>query len=230
LALDQTEEEQVADLKRWWQDNGTSLLVGVVIVLALMLGYRKWQDARANTAGEASSLYDQIAQLVVANSGKTVSDDDLLTAQNVYSQLKDQYASSIYSRYAAMMMAKFHVDKNELDQAAAELQWVLDNKGVGLFRTADPELFQVARQRLARVKLAKGDPQGALSLVRVPDAGSFAASYAETEGDALLMLGDREGAKAAYTKALQSTDVEGNPVVLRLKLQDLGVSGLGNGL
>jgi predicted negative regulator of RcsB-dependent stress response len=225
VALDTTEEEQLETLKRWWADNGTSLLTGVVVVLAALFGYRQWEASQQSTAGQASDLYQQIAQLAVANVSTLVTDDDLLTAQAAYSQLKDQYANSIYTRYAALALATFHAEKNELDAAAAELQWILDNPSLGLLQKADEELFVIARQRLARIKLAQGDAQGALDLVRATDGGNFVAGHAEIEGDALLVSGDAEGAKAAYQRALDAT-TDGNPAVLRLKLQDLGVSAL----
>jgi predicted negative regulator of RcsB-dependent stress response len=225
VALDTTDEEQIDTLKNWWKDNGTSLLTGVLVVMALLFGVRQWESSQNATAGAASDLYQQLAQMAVANVGVIVSEDDLLAAQGVYSQLKDQYASSIYTRFAALVMAKFHADKGELAEAAAELQWVLDNPKLGLMQEADEELFVVARQRLARVKLGLGDAQAALDLLRSGEAGSFVASYADTEGDALLQLGDIEGAKAAYQRAL-AANTDGNPAVLRLKLQNLGVSAL----
>lgn len=225
MAIDSTDEEQLEALKRWWQDNGNSLLIGVVLVLAVMFGVRQWQASQGNTAGAASDLYQQISDLLVANVATTISDDDVLAAQAVYSQLKEQYTASIYTRYAALAIAKFNTEKNQLDLAAAELQWVLDNPELGLMQKADEELLLVARQRLARIKLAQGDAQGALDLLRGVEAGSFVTTYAETEGDALLALGDREGAKAAYQKAMDAM-LDGNPAILRLKLQDLGVSSL----
>jgi len=33
-----TEEEQVAALKQWWNDNGNSLIIGVGLALALVFG------------------------------------------------------------------------------------------------------------------------------------------------------------------------------------------------
>jgi predicted negative regulator of RcsB-dependent stress response len=106
LALDTTDEEQVEALKNWWKDNGTSLLAGVVVVLAVMFGFRKWQDSQSVTMGEASDLYQQIADLSVANLGKAVTDDDLLAAQNLYSQLKGQYSSLRRWRWLNSMLRR----------------------------------------------------------------------------------------------------------------------------
>ena len=59
--------------------------------------------------------------------------------------------------------------------------------------------------------------------MRGVDAGTFVNTFSETEGDALLQMGDKEAAKAAYQKALAASS-DGNPALLKLKLQDLGVS------
>jgi predicted negative regulator of RcsB-dependent stress response len=225
LTIDTNEEEQIEALKRWWNDNGSSLLIGVGLVFALMFGVQRWQASQSGTAGAAADMYEQIANMAVANVAKTITDDDLLAAQGVYSQLKSQYASSIYTRYAALVMAKFNADRNNLEQAATELQWVLDNQSLGFMQKAEPELFDIARARLARIRLAQGQAQAALDLLRAAPNASFVVSQAEIEGDALLQLGDKAGAIAAYQKALTAS-TEGNPALLRLKLQDLGVSTL----
>jgi predicted negative regulator of RcsB-dependent stress response len=217
-----SDEEQVEALKKWWNENGSSLLLGVGFVLVVLFGVRQWQSSQSATSGAASDLYQQIADLAVANVAQPVSDADLLMAQGLYDQLRADYESSIYTRYAALAMAKFQAEKNQLDLAASELQWILDNPSLGLLQKADEELFMVARLRLARIKLAQGDTQGALDLLRAVEPGEFVVTYAEVEGDALLKQGDREGAKAAYQRALAGL-TDGNPAILRLKLQDLGV-------
>jgi predicted negative regulator of RcsB-dependent stress response len=225
LAIDNHDEEQLEALKRWWAQHGNSLLFGVIAIFAVMFGFQQWQSSQTNTAAAASDLYQQISITIIAKANAAVTEDDLLAAQSVYSQLKSQHADSIYTRYAALAMAKMNVETNHLEQAAAELQWVLDNPKLGFMQKTDPELVVVATQRLARVRLAQGQPQQALDLLRATPVNNFAVSYAETEGDALLQLGDRDGAKAAYQKAL-AANTDGNPALLRLKLQDLGVSML----
>jgi predicted negative regulator of RcsB-dependent stress response len=223
LATYGSDEEQLDALKRWWSENGTSLLTGVVVVLAVFFGVRQWQASQAATSGVASDLYQQIADLALNKLTATVTEDELLAAQGVYNTLKTEYPDSIYARYAALALARFHVEHNELDAAAAELQWILDNPELGLLAEADEELFLTARLRLARVKLAQGMPQEALDLIRAVEPGSFLAGYAEVEGDALLALEQPEPAREAYERALANI-ATGNPVLLQLKLQDLGVS------
>lgn len=218
-----SDEEQVEALKRWWDENGISLLTGVVIVLAVFFGVRQWQSSQAATSGVASELYQQISELARANVDAIISEDDLLAAQSVYSTLKTEHADSIYTRYAALAMARFQVEHGQLDLAAAELQWLLDNPELGMMTEADEELFLTARLRLARVRLAQGMSQEALDLIKAVEPGAFAGNYAEVEGDALMSLGQLDAARAAYQRALEE-NLTGNSVLLELKLQDLGVS------
>jgi predicted negative regulator of RcsB-dependent stress response len=223
LATYASDDEQLDALKTWWQENGTSFLTGIAIVLALFFGVRQWQNSTVASDGAASDLYQQIADVSSAKMSQAVTEDDLLAVQSYYNQLKSEHENSIYTRYAALIMARFQAELNHLDAAAAELQWILDNPELGFLKSADEELFIVARLRLAKIKLAQGQPQAAIDMLKVDNIGNFASVYAELEGDALLSLGDREGAKAAYQRALAAI-TNGNPVLLNLKLQDLGVS------
>lgn len=221
-----SDDEQLEALKRWWNDNGTSLLAGIAIVLAVFFGMRQWQGMQLNESGVASDLYQQIADLAIANTQQPITEQGLVGAQAVYATLKDEYADSVYTRYAALAMASFHVEHEQLDMAAAELQWILDNPKIGLMTNVDDELLMTARSRLARVRIAQDRPQDALDLLRAVEPGAFAGSYAEVEGDALVALGQTDEARAAYQRALAALGT-GNPVLLQLKLQDLGVSPSG---
>lgn len=218
-----SDEEQIEALKRWWNENGTSLLTGIALVLAVFFGMRYWQGAQQNQSGMASDLYQQIADLALANMSAPITEQGLVGAQAVYASLKSDHPDSVYTRYAALAIAGFYVEHEQLDEAAAELQWVLDNPKIGLIKTVDEELLLAARSRLARVRIAQGRPQEALDLLRAVDPGAFSGSYAEVEGDALVALGDTDAARGAYQRALAELNT-GNPLLLQLKLQDLGVS------
>src|SRR5690606_29567994 len=112
-------------------------------------GVGRFQDMRADDAGRASDLYQQISDLAVSNMTSAVDAEAFQAAQTVYSQLKAEHADSIYARYAALLMARFQVERNELDKAAAELQWILDNPDLGFLQKPDEELFVIAKLRLA---------------------------------------------------------------------------------
>jgi predicted negative regulator of RcsB-dependent stress response len=219
----QNDEEQLEALKSWWKENGSSLITGVIVVLAVFFGVRQWQSSQDAQAGIASDLYQQIADIVIDNLTQSVDDNARQVVMSSYNELKSGFADSIYTRYAALAVAKLHVDQDALDDAAAELQWILDNPELGFMQEADAELFIIARLRLAMVRVAQEQYQAALDLLDDVEPGTFAPGFAETRGDALYGLGRREEALAAYERAL-AANTEGNPVLLQLKMQDLGWS------
>ncbi|MDR2155292.1 MAG: tetratricopeptide repeat protein [Burkholderiaceae bacterium] len=218
-----SDEEQVEALKTWWKENGSSLITGVLLALVVFFGVRQWQSWREGSAAVASDLYQQMSNLAVSSVNTPVTDEQLGQAEVVYGRLKSEFENSVYSRYAALAMAKFLVEKGDEARAATELQWILDHPDLGLLQKPEDALLMVARLRLARVKLSLGDAAAALALLREVEPGDFTASYSELEGDILLEQGNQDGAKAAYLRALLSTEAV-NPVLLQLKLQELGVS------
>jgi predicted negative regulator of RcsB-dependent stress response len=219
----QSDEEQIEALKSWWKENGSSLITGVIVVLAVFFGVRQWQAGQDAKAGMASDLYQQIADIAIDNLTTAVDDNARQAALVSFNQLKTDFPDSVYTRYAALAVAKFQVEQGQLEEAAQALQWVLDNPDLGLIQESDEEMVKVARLRLARVKVAQEQYQTALDLLNGVEAGTFTTGFAEAEGDALYGLGRREEALAAYQRAL-AANTETNPVLLQLKMQDLGWS------
>ena len=40
-----SEQEQVEDIKKWWKENGRSVIAGLVIGLGGMVGWKSWDQA-----------------------------------------------------------------------------------------------------------------------------------------------------------------------------------------
>lgn len=213
-----TDEEQIEALKGWWEENGTSLIIGIVLVLAVLFGSRYWQSSRATQAGLASDLYVQMTTNVLNDTDLIVNDQELNSALTLHTELKENFSSSVYSRYSALLLARLHVQRSELSDAAIELQWILDNTSLGLFQSIDDELELTARSRLARVVLAQGDAEAALALLNAVEPGTFAGTFADIEGDAYVALGRLQEAREAYQTAI---DLGVNPEVIGLKLNDI---------
>ena len=65
-----SEEEQVEKLKRFWQDHGTPILVGISLALAVFAGWRYWQQSHLETAAAAAAGYQaalEAAQKLTVN-------------------------------------------------------------------------------------------------------------------------------------------------------------------
>jgi predicted negative regulator of RcsB-dependent stress response len=106
-----------------------------------------------------------------------------------------------------------------MDLAVSALTYAMDNG------QPDP-VKVVARERLARVKLALGDQAGALELLDgAPSDLGFESLFAEIRGNIHLANGEQDLAIASYRTALETLeDGVGNRELLIIKLEALGAS------
>lgn len=214
-----TEEEETLDaLKRWWNESGKSLLIGVIIFAVGYLGWTQWQRMQVNNAAGASDLYEQLGTTVVVPPGQELSNEAKTTAARLIQELKTDYSGSVYALYGALFGARIAVDDNNLDAAETELQWLLDNRKSGLFGSTDESLVITAQLRLARVIIAKGEAQRALDLLATIVPGAYEPELVEIRGDALVSLGQMSEAQASYQAAQQAGSTS---PTLQMKLDDL---------
>ncbi|MCQ4267330.1 tetratricopeptide repeat protein [Pseudomonas stutzeri] len=204
-----TDEEQLAQIKDWWQRNGKPLLTGGALAVALVFGWQFWQNHQLNQAYNASGLYQQLLTAAL-ESGKA----DAAEVARLGNQLKQDFAGTHYAQYGSLFVAKVAVEGGRLDEAAAELRAIVD-------KPADATLGELARQRLARVLAAQDKAEDALKLLEGEADKAFAASREELRGDLLVQLGRVDEAHAAYTKAKQALSQDAAIGGLQLKLDDL---------
>ena len=127
--------------KAMWDRYGPALIAAVVLIIlgtAAYVGYRYWDELRANRSGDA---YSQA--LVLADSGKN---DDALAA---FAQLeKDGYGA--YPLLARMRAATVKADKGDVDAA------VKDFDGVAADGSVPSSLRDMARLRAALLLVDHG--------------------------------------------------------------------------
>ena len=203
-----TEEEQVEALKKWWEENGKSIMAGIAIGLVAIFGWRGYNQHQDIKAQEASTLYEQMI-------GSARSDDQ--ENSRLYAdRILAEHGASTYAVFARLMLAKLAVEDEQLDQAESHLRWVLDNN-------AQAEIEHVARLRLARVYIAGDKLDQAEQLLKTNSTGEFVARYDELRGDLLVKQGNTDAAREAYQKALlNSVATEDAQSILQMKLDDLG--------
>ena len=130
-------------------------------------------------------------------------------------ELKAEFPSSPYVDQANLSAARLLVENGELQPAADRLRTVMDS-------TKDRELALVARLRLARVQIALGKADDALTTLANTDAGAFEPRFQEVRGDAYLAKGDKESALREYRAARTVTGRQVvDTTVLDLKINDL---------
>ena len=207
---DNTEEEQIALIKEWWQRNGKPLMAGGAIALVVVFGFKTWQGNQLQQAQTASVIYQQVLEASLAPSDQV----DAQQVAKLLADLKTVNANNAYAQYARLLAAKVAVDNNKLDDAALELNEVLA-------KPANDTLAELARQRLARVLLAQEQAEQALKVLEAKVLPAFAATREELRGDALVVLQRPAEAKAAYQKAQEALAPEAAAGNLLMKLDNL---------
>jgi len=204
-----TEEEQLAQIKDWWQRNGKPLVLGAVIALVLVFGWQFWQKHQINQAQSASVVYQQLLGAAL-ESGEA----DAAEVSRLGNLLKKDFAGTHYAQYGSLFVAKVAVESGRLDEAASELRAIVD-------KPADKTLDELARQRLARVLAGQDKADEAIKLLDGKVDAAFVASREELRGDLLVQLGRNDEAHAAYSKAKESLSQDAAIGGLQMKLDDL---------
>ena len=192
MAIYDTEEEQLEQLKKWWETNQTSLIAGVAAALVLLTGWNLWQNHELEKRGQASQMYQQLLE--------SAAKDNLESAEKQAERLPSEYAGTAYASYAGLQLAKAKVQKGDFEGAKSVLQNEIKNA------QSEP-LRHVARLRLIQLQLATGQYEQGLQLIAEVDptkSEGFAASYDELQGDLYVALDRVDEARNAYQSAVRT--------------------------
>lgn len=211
MAEMKTEEEQVEALKRWWQENGKSLILTIAVSVGGVLSWNAYQDHQTNES-ELASVYFQ--QLMTSAPAGQLGETEIAEIRYNSDLLKKEFSASTYAQFAALMIARVEVQEGNLAAATTELKWVIAQQG-------DVEVRTLATLRLAKLLGAQNQYDEALALLVDAD-DAWQLGRLETRGDLLVAQGDLDAARAAYTEAslLAVTSGTNNPL-LGLKLDNL---------
>ncbi|GHA23289.1 YfgM family protein [Oceanisphaera arctica] len=207
MDINATEEQQLETLKRWWMEYGKSIILGAVIGLGGLFGWRYYQSHQIETRAAGADAFAQISEQL-ASKGPAAFDD---TAAFV-----EQNQGNSYGELAALLLAAEAVKANKLDLAQQQLE-------LALAGTKDAALSDTIRLRLARVMLAQNELAGAQSYIDAIEADAFGAQRSEIQGDVFMAEGNVDDARDAYRAARDAGGLTNNPG-LQLKLDNLAVS------
>jgi len=206
-----TEKEQIEQIKKWWSENGKAIVLGLVLGLGGLFGYRYWDAARIAEGQSASINYEHL--LAIASSG---SSDDVKAAGEA---IIAGYPDSTYAKLSALVLAKFAVDMRDIDEAKTRLQWIINGSGKG-----KGKIKPIAQARIAQLYLAEHLVEDAARYMQQIDP-AHAEQFTELRADVLLAQGELGQARVLYNQALansQQQDGRGNAI--QLKLDNLNVA------
>lgn len=205
------EHEQSEIVKKWLRDNGSAIVMGLVIAFGGLFGFKQWQSWQESNRQQASIEYEVMDQLLAAG--------QVDAAMANFQNLREEHADSPYASMAALKMARARIGLKQADLAIGLYNYVIEN--------GHPKaLSVVARERLARVLLDQGRTEEAhWTLDAATDVRGFEARFAEVRGDIYLAQGRNEDAAIAYREALEELEAGvGDRGKLEMKLQALGAA------
>ena len=214
--VDYSEEEQLERLRKWWDENGTSIVVAVLLSVAVLVGWRFWQNSSQQKAAAASEIYQQMANAMEQSRAMADVEGASEAVRSSAEQLVADYASTTYADYARLALAALAVSDESYAEAAEQLRAVMESP-------ATNGLGWTARARLARVLLHTGDLDGAAQALNASWPESWQGQAFELRGDLARAKGNVDGAREAYQSALEAlkADGAGHRELVQMKLDDL---------
>lgn len=207
MEIYETEEQQVEAIKKFWQDNGTQIIVGAVLGLGGFFAWNQYVDSKIEAQEEASMAFNQFIE-------KSDAADANLASE--LQQFVDAHGESGYAIFVNLVAARKSVEAGEFERALTELN-------AAQAMTSEESLTSLIATRIARVNIELEKYDAALaSLNSVKDDG-FAARVAELKGDVYFAQGNLEQARTEYQAAADAGGLAGN-TLLQMKLDDLALS------
>lgn len=189
--FDLEEQEQLAELKTWWQQHGKRV-IGIALVISVgFAAWQGWEWWQSQQSGKAAAVYSSLQQAAVKN--------DTSQVKLLSGELIDKYAGTSYAGMGALIAARVGVDQKDTKTARAQLAWAAKN-------AKDEGLRALARLRLASVMLDERAFDEALAELNASHPVAFAPRYADLRGDIYYAKGDMAAAATAYDAALASID------------------------
>lgn len=184
--LDLEEQEQLDQLKHFWNTYGTLITWGVLLVAGAFVAWNGWQYFQRTKAAQAAALYDEVERS--AQSG------DAARIERVFNDMKERFAGTAYAQQAGLLAAKTLYDKGNAEASRAALGWVAD-------KATDPGYQAIAKLRLAAELLDAKSYDDAIKQLSGNVPKEFEPLVADRKGDIYLAQGKRDEAQAEYRKA-----------------------------
>lgn len=204
--VNNTEEEQIETLKRWWSDYGKSIILGAIVGLAGIFGWRYYQNHQVETRAVGAEGFAYISEQLSSKGADSFGE---------VTEFIERNQGNNYGELAALLLAKAAVDAQDLNLAVQQLELALEG-------SKDAAISDTIRLRLARVLIAQEDFDSAQSYLNAVSNDAFLAERSEIQGDLYLAQADPSEAKAAYQAALEAGGLNDNPG-LQLKLDNLAI-------
>jgi predicted negative regulator of RcsB-dependent stress response len=189
--LDLEEQEQLAELKHFWNEYGNLITWVLIAVFGAIAAWNGWQYWERTQSAQASAMYDEVER--AAQAGETS------RVERAFADMKDKFGRTTYAQQAGLLAAKTFEEKGKVDEAKGALAWVAD-------QASDEGYQAVARLRLAGILVQAKAYDEALKRLSEPFPKEFEALAADRRGDIYKLQGKKSQAQTEYTQAYKGLD------------------------
>ena len=116
--LDLEEQEQLAEIKHFWNEYGNLITWAVIVVFGSIAAWNGWQYWQRTQAAQASALYEEVERAAQAGDASRV--------ERAFSDMKDKFGGTTYAQQAGLLAARIFAEKGNTDAAKGALGWVAD--------------------------------------------------------------------------------------------------------
>jgi predicted negative regulator of RcsB-dependent stress response len=201
------DDDRVLVLRRWWEGNGTSLVVMLVLVIGGVIGWRWYNDYTQTRDEAASATYQRYLEA----RQRDAKPEEVAT---ILATLDNDFRTSAYRVFTLFYRAHDAADAENLAKATEYLETAVKD-------AKDDRLRAIARLRLARLQMQVGNTDAALETLRKIGGDGFRSYVAELKGDILLGQNKPDEAREAYQAAAAAADKDEPQPVLQMKIVDL---------
>ena len=193
-----TDEEQAERLKRWWNENGNSVLGSLLVFVVGLFGWNYYGSYRDDIAQDGSKAYRAYLE----------SEERAPEAKRVL----DEFAGSSFQVLVLLDQAKEKISDNDIASAELLLSEAVE-AGAGLLLT------DMASIRLAKIQQQLGKSDEALRTLNKVKNEGYLAWALELKGDIHMSLGEIKSAHESYLAATSALGEEGESrPLLKIKM------------
>ena len=196
-----SDEEQISRFKSWWGENGFSLVIGVAVAVAVIVGWRFYDSSNQATMELGSKAY---AEYKEAEAG---------TREAIADKIKSEFTGSSYHAMVSMAQASEASKTGDLQGAVILLEDAIAVAGSTV-------LGDLGRLRLAKVQFGLDRKEAALATLSGISNDGYRSWALESQGDIYFAMGNIEQAHKAYSGAADSLQESGERPLLKIKIEN----------
>jgi predicted negative regulator of RcsB-dependent stress response len=185
MAYDLEEQEQIAQLKAFWQQWGKLILGAVLVCVLAFAGYKGYEWYQKRQVAQAQAAFSAFNATLVKKEDATAQ----------LNGLQNSFAKTNYASLASLQMAATLATDGKFEQAQAPLQWVIEH--------GQTENQGAARLRMADLLMQLNKKDEALKVLDTPVA-HYDAAFANKKADIYLMSQDAAKAHEVLQNALDA--------------------------